>query len=56
MRKLETGLSMNLTKFACEGNKVLGGRFCRRAGSHGSTAGETPNATTTGLGRFSQNL
>ena len=44
------GLSINLTKFACEGNEVLGERFCRRAGRRGSTAGETP-ATTMGVGR-----
>ena len=47
--------SLNGTKFAREGNEVLRERFCRRAGRHGSTAGETP-ATTMGVGRSSMNL
>jgi len=46
---------MNLTKFACEGNEVLSERLCRRAGRHGSTAGETPAATMRVV-RLSMNL
>jgi len=42
---MEMGLFMDLTNNACEGNEVLRGRFCRRAGRRGSTAGETPAAT-----------
>ena len=50
-----SALSVNLTKVACEGNEVLSGRFCRRAGRTGSTSGETPDSMM-GAGGRSKNV